>query len=239
MAYCVVWRHISPKVGKEDEVLEALKPVVQYAKDNNSKGILGMWVWRQVPEDTSTGIVPWVYREDKGRPFTGEQPAIMTQEVYVTEDDYGAINNSMAYLTFETVTGHMLAGPPQEQHLTPRAGFPFRNDKPCKTTDKLYAVTARVAYKEGTLLQGVQCWNTVTSYVKKEEVDGTVMYWFLTDRYDKVGLYSLEVYRDEEAFDVHKVCDAVVNNRNNQVDNLKIRTGVNIRVLKQEMSSFD
>ncbi|CAK7228635.1 hypothetical protein SBRCBS47491_006973 [Sporothrix bragantina] len=237
MTYYVVWRHIPPKVGTEEQVLDALKPVVQYAK--NTPGVVGMWVWRQIPEDPSTGIVPWVYLEEKGRPFTGAEPAIMTQEVYATEDDYRAMNNSATYLTFETVTGRMLSGPPREQHLVPATGFPFREGNPYKTTDKLYAVTARVAYKRRGIISGVECWETVASYVKDHEVDGTHMYWFLTDAYDPTGLFSLEVYKDEDAFDVHKECDAVVNNRKKQMDTLKIRTGVNIRVLKQEMSSFD
>ena len=61
----------------------ALQPVVQHAKSDKG-AIVGMWVWRQAPEDTSTGVVPWVYGEKTGRPFTGETSAIMTQEMYVS-----------------------------------------------------------------------------------------------------------------------------------------------------------
>ncbi|CAK7210611.1 hypothetical protein SBRCBS47491_000831 [Sporothrix bragantina] len=235
MSYFVVWRHISPQVGKDDEVLEILKPIIQHAKDS-SDAVVGLWVWKKTPEEPKNGIVPWMYGEAKGRPFTGEEPAVMIQEV---ETDHQAFVGSVTYKAFEADTQGLLTCPPHEQHLVPGTGFPFRDGNPYKTTDKLHAVTARVAYKPGTLPQGVDCWKTVASYVKESEVDGTLMYWFLTDAADPTGLHSLEVYRDVDAFDVHKVCDAVVNNRSNQVDVLKIRTGVEIRDLKQVMSSFD
>ncbi|KAL1905543.1 hypothetical protein Sste5344_008768 [Sporothrix stenoceras] len=163
----------------------------------------------------------------------------MIQEIYRSEPDYRAFSESAAYVSNVVEFKTLLREPPKEQNLTPATGFSFRPNSPYSTTEDLYVVAARIQYNPGTVPAGVNCWKTVTSFVEQSEKEGTLGYNFVMDAADPSALYSLEVYRDLAAFDVHKVCDAVVNNRHNQVENLKIRTGLTIRVFKQVASSFD
>lgn len=143
------------------------------------------------------------------------------------------------FVSFAAESRSLLSEPPKQQHLAPATGFPFRPNSPYSTTEELYVVAARIQYKLGTVPQGVACWKTVTSFVEQNEKEGTLGYSFLTDAADPSALYSIEVYRDIAAFDVHKVCDAVVRNRHVQVENLKIRTGLAIRVFRQVRRSFN
>ncbi|KAL1895948.1 hypothetical protein Sste5346_005047 [Sporothrix stenoceras] len=220
MSNFIVWRHLAPKPCNEEAVLKTLAAVVQHARTDR-EAVVGIWVWQQVADD-STGVLPWVYGETQHRPFTGELPAIMIQEIYRSEPDYRAFSESAAYVSNVVEFKTLLREPPKEQNLTPATGFSFRPNSPYSTTEDLYVVAARIQYNPGTVPAGVNCWKTVTSFVEQSEKEGTLGYNFVMDAADPSALYSLEVYRDLAAFDVHK-----------------IRTGLTIRVFKQVASSFD